>query len=218
MASPRTEATRELSRTEWIVFFFLLVAALVLVFVYFRVRPLGPSDSGRAFDLVNPMLDAQVEECVLLKPSTGSGTPVCIRVTEPGVVLRPRKGPPRLGTYGDLRRRRPYLATGIRFPPPGRTCADVVGEREEVELFGLNDFGLPYGLDVALQSIRALSVEIGGHHHFVYQAELRQYGLAARQWYVALEEDAPVTGTVLRRNDKPHGIDTTLFFPAEDCR
>ena len=213
-APPRTGS----SLTERIVAIFLLAAGLVLFYVYTEVVPARTPLAPEPFDFKNPMLDAQVGECVVLDATSMQGELICVRVREPGVVVRPRSGPARLGIYRDLHRSRPYLACGLLYPPPGRSCAEADG-REEVELFDLNGFGMPYGVDVSLDGITSRWVRKGGRDLFVYEAQLTQYGPASRTWYVSLHPSAPVTGAVLRRHTtERHQMFETLFTAAEDCR
>ena len=207
------------SLAERIVLLFLVVATVALSYVYFWVVPSRYAAPEEPFDLANPMLDAEIGECVSVESTNMPQVMACTRVCEPGVVRRPRDGPERLGVYDGLRRSRPYLACGVRYLPPTRSCADPGGGREDIELFDLNGFGMPYGVEVMMDSIRPAWVQLGGRDAFVYEVQLRQFGRAARPWLVHLDPDAPVTGTVLRRHGNDRGeVHLTLFTKATDCR
>jgi len=204
--------------TERVVLLFLVAASLVLGWIRFHVMPAERVPEVLAFDLRNPMLDAESDECVQIESTSTPGSVICLRVQEPGVVLRPRNGPTQLGIYRGLRRARPYLATVRRSPPPGKSCADAAGSHEEIELFDLNAYGMPYNLDVTLDQVRPLWVKQGSRYQFVYEVQLTQYGMVGRTWQLSIKHSAPVTGIVRREHAVQGGTDTTLFLPAEDCR
>mgnify|MGYP001823852744 CR=1 FL=1 len=132
-------------------------------------------------------------------------------------MIRPRLGPNRLGSYEGLRRSRPYLACGLRYPPPRGDCSDASGSLEEIELFDLNAFGMPYGVTVMLETIRPAWVQLGGRNVFVYEVQMTQYGRAARTWQLAIQPDGPVTGIVRRSHTAESGTETAIFLPAQDC-
>ncbi len=217
MSAAVDPAPASTSLTELVVVIFLAVAAVALPFIYFVVIPSRASLEPKPFDLKNPMLSAKVGECVVLDTTPSQGGVACIKVKEPGLVLRPRSGPARLGAYRDLKRSAPYLTCGMRNPLPGRDCSEAEG-REEVLLFDLNAFGMPLNLNVALDFIKPRWVEKGGQTLFVYEAQLTQYGPAASGWFVSVDPAAPVTGTVLRRHATEHQMQQTIFTPADGCR
>lgn len=205
--------------SERIVLLFLVAATVVLAYVYFWVVPSRYRAPGEPFNLVNPMLDAEIGECVAIESTDMPQVMTCLRVREPGLVLHPREGPERLGIYDDLHRARPYLVCAMRDLPASKTCADAGRGRETIELFDLNGFGMPHSLHLMVDSIRPAWVQLGGRHVYVYQVQLRQYGRAARTWLVHLHPDAPVTGTVLRRYGTERGLmHWTIFTKAKDCR
>jgi len=219
MSAPKAKpssGTASSSLTERVVVLFLVIAAVVLGWIYFHVMPARRVPDNRQFDLRNPLLDAQTDECLQIESQSTPGNLVCARVRAEGVVLRPRNGPPDLGIYRDLRRGRPYLACGLRYPPPGKDCS--AGTREEVELFDLNSLGMPYSLHVSLDAIRPLWVRHGGRYRFVYEVQFTQYGAAPCTWIVDVDPNYPVTGVVRRRQTTQHDVQLTLFTPAEGCR
>ena len=203
--------------TERVVLLFLVAASLVLGWIYLGVMPSERIPEALPFDLRNPLLDARLGECVQIESTSTQGGVVCLKVREPGVVLRPRDGPPQLGIYGGLRRGRPYLATGLRYPPPGVGCEETGALREEIELFDLNAFGMPYGLDVTVDAVRPLWVQRGGRFLFVYEVQLTQYGAVGRTWFVDVHPDAPVAGIVRRRHSVEGGTETAIFLRVDDC-
>ena len=216
--SPATEQpSRSASLAERVVVLFLVAAVVSLAYVYFEVIPRRAPLEPLPFDVSNPMLDAAIGECVTLDTTPTQGGVACLDVRKPGVVLRPRGGPSRLGIYRGLKRQRPYLACAVRYPPPGKDCADAEG-REEILLFGLNRFGMPLDMELTLDGITPRWVRKGGRDLFVYEAQLTQYGPAAGAWFVALHPGAPVTGAVLRRHVSERQMQQTLFTPAEGCR
>lgn len=216
---PQRDVPTGTTLTERVVLMFLLAAVAVLLYVYVGILPGQDPLVPQPFDLQNPMLEAEVGECVVIESTTNPGDLVCLKVCPPGIVLRPRWGPSKLGIYRHLERQRPYLACALRYPPPGKDCSDAGTGRHEIELFGLDAFGMPCGVDVALDAIRPMWVEHGGRHLFVYEVQLAQYGPAARTWFVYLHPGAPVTGTVLRRHTADrHRVHDTFFTPAENCR
>ena len=149
--------TASSSLTERVVVLFLVITAVVLGWIYFHVMPARRIPDNQQFDLKNPLLDAQPDECVQIESQSTPGNLVCARVRKEGVVLRPRNGSLELGVYRDLRRSRPYLSCGLRYPPPGKDCAAAT--QEEVELFDLNQLGMPYSLHVTLDAVRPMWVE-----------------------------------------------------------
>lgn len=210
-------APRSSGITERVVLLFLVASCLVLGWIYFAVMPGDRAPDLPPFDFRNPMLDAREGQCVQVESVTRPGNVACMKVREPGLVLRPRNGPDRLGIYNGLRRSRPYLATGLRYPPPGASCADAASLREDIELFDLNAFGMPYSLDVALDQIRPLWVKQGTRFLYVYEVQMTQYGRAARTWQLAIQPDGPITGIVRRSHTAESGTETAIFLPAEDC-
>lgn len=209
--------SRGASLAERVIVIFLVAAAVALGYVYFFVVRAKPVPDPEPFDLKNPMLDAVPGECVVLDTTPSQGGVVCVKVQEPGLMVRPREGPSRLGLYRNLKRSRPYLACGLRFPPPGQGCDEAEGH-EEILLFDLNAFGMPHDLHVALDGITPRWVQRGGRYLFVYEAQLTQYGRAPATWFVSLHPTAPVTGAVLRRQVTARHVQETIFTPAEDCR
>lgn len=214
--SKPTSATSIVS--ERVVLLFLLAAALVLSWIYFLVMPREHRPTDETFDLRNPLLGARLDECVQIESTTSPGSVACLRVREPGVVLRPREGPDGLGIYRGLHRGRPYLACSVRNPPPGASCSDAASVGEEIELFDLNGFGMPYSLEVSLDVVRQEWVQRGGRYLFVYEAQLTQYGPAGTTWMLDIHPDAPVTGIVRRRYTVQGGMEMHLFTAADDCR
>lgn len=204
--------------TERVVLLFLVAASLVLGWIFFLVMPGERATDDLSFDLKNPMLDARLGECVQIESTSTQGSVVCLKVREPGVVLRPRNGPAQLDVYRALRRSRPYLATGLRYPPPGKGCDEAGDTREEIELFDLNAFGMPYSLDVTVDTVRPLWVQRGGRLLFVYEVQLTQYGSMGRTWYLDIDQNAPVAGIVRRRHTVERGTETAIFLRVEDCR
>ena len=211
-------STRGSGITERVVLLFLVAASLVLGWIFFYVMPAERTPDVLPFDLRNPMLDARLGECVQVESTTTASNVVCLKVRDPGVVLRPRDGPAQLGVYRGLLRARPYLATGLRYPPPGQNCAEAADLREEIELFDLNAFGMPYSLDVTVDAVRPLWVQRGGRFLFVYEVQLTQYGSIGRTWFLDIHPDAPVTGIVRRRHTVERGTETSIFLRVEDCR
>ena len=205
------------SLAERIIVIFLVAAAIALGYVYFFVIRAKAVPAPERFDLKNTMLDAEVGECVVLDTTPAQGGVVCVRVRNPGLVVRPRGGPARLGLYRNLKRARPYLACAYRYPSPGKGCADGEGHQEML-LYDLNAFGMPHDLSVALDGITPRWVKRGGRYLFVYEAQLTQYGRAPATWFVSLHHTAPITGAVLRRLITERQAQQTLFTPEEVCR
>lgn len=214
MAAPSTSSILG----ERVVLLFLLVAALVLSWIYFLVMPGASRPTDDTFDLRNPLLDAQVGECVQIESTSMPGRVSCLRVSEPGLVLRPPAGPADLGIYHGLRRSRPYLACKVRNPPPGVSCSDEGKGYEEIELFDLNGFGMPYSLELALDEVRQVWVQRGGHYLFVYETQLTQYRPVSCTWMLDISPDAPIAGIVRRRHTVRDGTEMEIFTAAEDCR
>ncbi len=215
MAAP---SPRGSGLTERVVLLFLVAASLVLGWIYFHVLPSERVPEALVFNLENPMLGARLGECVQIESTTTPGIVGCLEVREPGVVLRPRNGPERLGRFHGLRMARPYLAAGLRQPPPGKSCEESGDLREDVELFDLNAFGMPYGLDVTLDTVRPLWVQRGGRLLFVYEVQMTEYGAAGRTWFLDIHPDEPVAGIVRRRRTVEGGTETWIFLPAGDRR
>jgi hypothetical protein len=205
--------------SERIVLVFLCAAAAVLGWIYFRVMPEKRLPEPEPFDVRNPLLLARPGACVAIESTSQPGVVVCARVRDEGVVLRPRRGPERLGIYRGLLRSRPYVACSLRYPPPGTSCAEASGGREDLELFDLNGFGMPYGIEMGVERLRPLWVQRGGRQLYVYEVQLTQYGPSAgRAWSVYLDPGAPVLGTVLRRQGTDRGeVHETIFTSVPSC-
>jgi hypothetical protein len=171
------------------------------------------------FDLKNPMLDAKVGECVAMESENRPGIVTCVKVVEPGVVLRPHEQRQRLGRYGDLSRAPPYLAAKYIYPPTGKSCDHEEAKREPV-LFPLSGWGMRLTLPCALESIRPRWVERGPQFRFVYEIHVFRYG-PYHQGAVALMVDPaqPVTGVVLREEQAGKDEMVDVIFTAVDaCR
>jgi hypothetical protein len=202
---------------ERIVVLFLVLAAVVLAYVRFRVVPERSGPEAREFDLSNPMLDAKVGDCVEVESTSHPGEVTCFQVREPGVVLRPRQGPARVGNERGLRGALPYLLCRVRYPPAGKDCASEGDAREDVERFNLNAFGMPAAANVEVTAIRPRWVQRGGRFRFTYEVLLMRYGESAGPWVVYLSPDAPVTGTIYRINAAPGGDADWTVFRRADC-
>jgi hypothetical protein len=203
---------------ERIVVLFLVLAAVVLAYVRFRVVPERSGPEARDFDLSNPMLEAKVGDCVEVESTSHPGEVTCFQVLEPGIVLRPRQGPVRVGNERGLRGALPYLLCRVRYPAAGRGCASDGAAREDVERFNLSAFGMPAAADVEVTAIRPRWVQRGGRYRFTYEVLLTRYGDSAGPWVVYLSSEAPVTGTIYRINAAPGGDADWTVFREADCR
>ncbi|MFV1958164.1 MAG: hypothetical protein ACC662_02000 [Planctomycetota bacterium] len=219
MMSSSADPDRTTALRERIVVVFLLLAILVLGTIYLHVLP-SRVPAPEAFDLRNAMLSAEVGDCVAVESESRPGDLNCVTVVDPGVVLRPaNEGPATVPAYGLVRRKPPYLLCGIRYPPGGKGCDEATG-RQEAELYGLNDFGMPLSTHVELQSIRPRwTSEAAGRYRFVYEVQMMRYGYLNGPVLLRIADGAPVTG-VIQRIDTPgrERIWRTVFRPASGCR
>ena len=203
---------------ERLVIAFLLVAAIVLLMVYVKIRRPAGGDVG-VFDLRNPLLSARVGECVSVKSREQVTDATCLSVIEPGVVLRPdREGPESVPVLGRLRRAPPYLLCQVRYPLPGRTCADE-GGREEFEVLPLGEFGMPSSTTVELQGIRPTWVRWasqGGRYVFVYEVQMMRFGYLNGPITLYVDPLHPVAGVIWRRDKGPKGHGYNTVFTALD--
>ncbi len=207
---------RPSSVAERVVAGFLTIALAVLAWIHFRVLPHEAAPEPEPFDLVNPMLDAKVGECVAIESETEPGVVTCVKVVEPGVVVRPNDAHQRLGLYGPLSRSLPYLVCRMRSPAPEKGCDDP-DAREDWLLYGLDGFGMPLGEPVVLDSIKPLWVRRGGRYRFVYQVQLERYGRFIQgpvTLYVDPEES--ITGVVLRKEQSPRGMPADVVFTRQE--
>lgn len=214
-------AARSSRAGERLIVAFLLVAAVVLLMVFVKIR--RPAAQGAdAFDFRNPLLGARVGECVSVKSREQVTDVTCLRVIEPGAVLRPfSEGPESVPTLGRLRRAPPYLLCQVRYPPPGRTCIDE-GGREEYEALSLNAFGMPSSTTVEIQSIRPTWVRWasqGDRYVFVYEIQLMRFGYLSGPITLYVDPLHPVGGVIWRRDTGSQGqAYNTVFTAVEGCR
>lgn len=204
---------------EKVVVAFLLVAVGVLAWLHLKVLPAARPMEPLPFDLENPMLDAQVGECLAMESATHPGVLTCVSVIEPGVVLRPHLQKQWLPRFRDLSRAPPYLAAKLLYPPTGKACDHPEAKREP-EVFPLSGWGLSLTTPCVLESIRPRWVERGPQFRFVYEVHLNRYA-PHHQGALALmiDPDQPVTGVVLRLEPDGKGKVTDVVFTAVDiCR
>ena len=206
---------------ERLIVAFLLVAAVVLLMVYVKIRRPAGGEAG-VFDFRNPLLTARVGECVSVKSREQVTDVTCLSVVEPGVVLRPdQEGPESIPGLGRVRRAPPYLLCSIRYPPPGRTCADE-GGRSEFEALSLNDFGMPSTTTVEIQGIRPTWVRWasqGGRYVFVYEVQMMRFGYLNGPITLYVDPLHPIAGVIWRRDKGPKGQSyNTVFTAVEGCR
>jgi hypothetical protein len=203
---------------ETLVVAFLALAAAALGWLHWKVIPERFAPIPLAFDLRNPMVDAQVGECQAIETEGTPESTSCQQVVEPGVVLRPDEGPARLPGTGGLRRSRPYLVCEYRFPPPGKDCNDP-GATRQLGIYPLSNFGLPATVPALLQSIQPRWVERGGRYRFVYEVQMRRLGQFFQGPVILyIDPDEPVTGVVLRRDVVGKAPPRDHIYTAVDCR
>lgn len=202
---------------EPMVLAFLLLAAAVLGWMHWKVLPERSAPPPLPFDLRNPMLDAEVGECVSLESERNPAEVDCVRVVPPAVVLRPDEAKAPVPGFGDLRRALPYLVCELRFPPPGKRCDDPDVDRAP-EIYPLGGFGLPLSVPALLQSIQPRWVERAGAHHFVYEVQMRRYDQFLRgPVLLYLDPDQPVTGVIMRQDIVGQGGVQEVLFTPVDC-
>ena len=202
---------------ERVVVVFLLLAIGVLGWLHLRVLPSARPLEPLPFDLKNPMLDAQLDECVAMESEVRPGVVTCVKVVAPGVVMRPHEEKQWLPRYQDLSRAPPYLAAKLIYPPTGKPC-DHEGAKREPELYPLSGWGMPLTLPCVLESIRPRWVERGPQFRFVYEIHVFRYG-PYHQGPVRLmvDPDQPVTGVVLREEQAGKDDVVDVVFTAVDA-
>lgn len=177
-------------------FTIIVLVTMIVVLGYLRLEVLP--NQGQAepltFAFVNPMLDAQPGEKVLFFPFDHPTNQSCSVVRPEGVVLRPHKGPERIGQHQGLRRSLPYLACSIRKAQRGvDTCG---GAEVDTVLYALNYLGMPADTLVRISSIRPRWMKWGQRELTVYHVVFERYGTLGGQWNTYLAEEAPVAGLV----------------------
>mgnify|MGYP001815097583 FL=1 len=135
--------------------------------------------------------------------------------------MRPdREGPESVPALGRLRRAPPYVLCQVRYPLPGRTCADE-GGRTEAEVMPLGTFGMPSSTTVELQSIRPTWVRWasqGGRYVFVYEVQMMRSGYLNGPVTLYVDPLHPVGGVIWRRDKGPKGQGyNTVFTALENC-
>jgi hypothetical protein len=203
---------------ERIVAAFLFVAALALATIQFRIVPAATPPEPDPFDLLKPLLDAEVGECVGVESESQPGVVTCVKVVAPGVVVRPHLLRQQLGLFGDLSRSAPYVTCRLRFPPGDKGCDDPRA-REEDDLYPLGGFGLPSTVKATIDSIRPLWVRRGGQDRFVYEFQLTRHGQYIQGPVVLYVDPAqPVTGAVLRKEQVGRGgVNEVVYTTAHAC-
>jgi len=172
----------------------LLAMTVALGYLRFVVLPNQESAPPLAFEFVNPMLDARADERVLFSSAANPTVQTCSVVRPEGVVLRPAKGPERIGQHQGLRRRLPYLACAIKS---AQRDVDVCGGAEvDTVLYALNFFGMPMDTQVRVDSIRPRWMKWGERELVVYEVILERYGSLGGPWTTYLADEAPVAGLV----------------------
>ena len=172
----------------------LLAMTFALGYLRFVVLPDQEAAPPLAFEFVNPMLDARAGERVLFFSAENPTVQTCSVVRPEGVVLRPGKGPERIGQHEGLRRRLPYLACSIKS---ARRDVDVCGGAEiDTVLYALNFFGMPMDTMVRVDSIRPRWMRWGERNLVVYEVVFERYGSLGGLWTTYLAAEAPVAGLV----------------------
>ena len=172
----------------------LLTMIVVLGYLRFEVLPKQGHAEPLTFAFVNPMLDARPGEKVLFFPPDNPTNRACSVVRPEGVVLRPHKGPERIGQQEGLRQGLPYLACSIRRAQGGaETCG---GAETDTVLYALNYFGMPADTPVRIASIRPRWMKWGERELTVYHVVFQRYGTLGGQWNTFLAHEAPVAGLV----------------------
>ncbi|MDJ0522631.1 MAG: hypothetical protein QNJ90_11240 [Planctomycetota bacterium] len=172
----------------------LLVMTVVLGYVRFVLLPQQDKPEPLAFRFENPMLDARPDERVLFFRVDEPTAQSCSIVLDPGLTLRPHKGPERLGANKDLRTSLPYLACSVHMANTGKeTCG---GRSTGTVLYALNYFGMPADTQVRVDSIRPRWMKWGERELPVYEVVMERYGALGGRWTTYLAQEAPVAGLV----------------------
>lgn len=190
----------------------IVLLAMIAALAYLRLGLLPAQDEAKplAFEFTNPMLDARPGEKVLFYPIDHPTNQNCSVVRPEGVVLRPHKGPERIGRFEDLRSRLPYLSCGIKRAQRG---ADVCGGAEtDTVLYALNYFGMPADTKVRVDSIRPRWMKWAQRELVVYEVVFERYGTLGGRWTTYLAREAPVTGLVKWTSLLPHRTEV-VFKP-----
>jgi len=202
---------------EPVVLAFLVLAAAVLGWLHWKVLPQESAPRPLAFDFVNPMLDAEVGECVAVESESRPEEVTCVRVREPGVVLRPNDLELRLPRFGEMQRRAPYMVCELRYPPTGQGC-DVPPVHRDLEVYALGGFGLPMTVPALLESIQPRWVERGGRYRFVYEIQMHRYGRFQQGAHILyVDPEQPVTGIVLRKDLSSQGRGFNVLYTPVAC-
>ena len=182
----------------------IVLLAMIVALAYLRFGLLPGQDAAGelAFEFTNPMLDARPGEKVLFFSMENPTSQNCSVVRPEGVVLRPRKGPERIGQFEDLRTRLPYLACGIKRAERG---VEVCGGAEtDTVLYALNYFGMPADTKVRVDSIRPRWMKWAQRELVVYEVVFERYGTLGGLWTTYLAREAPVAGLVKWTSLLPH--------------
>lgn len=174
----------------------VVLAAMVAVlgYVRFHLLPSQATPEPLPFAFRNPMLDAQDGERVLFHRRASPGNLSCSVVRPGGLVLRPNRGPERIGREEGLRRALPYLACSVRQERRG--VATCEGAEVNTVFYALNYFGMPAGTDVRVEYIRPRWVRWGERELAVYQVVFERYVSLEGTWSTFIAEEAPVAGLV----------------------
>lgn len=191
-----------------VVFTLCVLAAMVttLAYVRFVLLPAQQPSTSVEFHLTNPLLDARVGDRVLFVNPMQPGVEACIVVREPGLVLRPHKGPDRVGTVRDLKRQPAYLACSLREVRPNEGGCGGADTEMEVVLYGANFFGMQVDHKVAVQSIQPRIQKWGDREIVVYKVALQGYGPNNSRYTTYLSEDAAVSGLIYMQRLTPTGV------------
>ncbi len=207
-SSPPTGAS---AGAERIVAVALAAMAVVLCWVWLDLRrgsaepPIGP------FDFRNLLLRASPGECVQVDRDR-------LVVIAPGPVQRPPKGPASFpGFRGDPRTSSPYLACE-RLVAEERLPAGSPAAVHDVYMFPLNDFGMPEGTYVALESIEPQEIRWNGRTRRGWRVVVVRYDSLEGPWKLYLSEDAPVLGTMKREFFARELPQAHRFSIPEGCR
>jgi hypothetical protein len=172
----------------------LLAMTVSLGYLRFVVFPKQENPEALAFEFVNPMLDARPGERVLFTSAENLTVHTCSVVRPEGVVLRPAKGPERIGQHEGLRQRLPFLACSIRG---AQRAVDVCGGSEvDTVLYALNYFGMPADTKVRVDWIRPRWMKWGERNLVVYEVVFERYCSLGGRWTTYLSDEAPVAGLV----------------------
>jgi hypothetical protein len=172
----------------------LAAMAAALGYVRFHLLPAQSNPEPLAFAYRNPMLDAQPGERALFHQRGQPNNQSCVVVREGGLVLRPPRGPERIGREVGLHQSLPYLACTIYDGKRGQpTCG---GSSNKPALYGLNYFGMPADTRVRVDSIRPRWVKWGERELVAYEVVFERFGPLSGRWTTFTAEEAPVTGLV----------------------